>query len=171
MSGGGTAAPPPIDPARDHLRGGGPRTLLLYGDYQCPSTREAYRVAQSLQADGAPFALCFRHLPQADAHPHALQAAVAAEAAHDQGRFWDMHDILLAGQQALSRADLRRYADAIGLDRERFDGDFASDDQLARITRDVRGALEAGARRAPALFVDGVAQPGHDPDMLRAALR
>jgi protein-disulfide isomerase len=171
VSAGGGGAPPPVDPAHDHVRGEGARTLLLYGDYEDPSTREAYRVAQALDRDGPPFRLCFRHLPDADAHPHALQAAVAAEAAHDQGRFWDMHDALLTGQQALSREDLRRYADAIGLDRARFDAEFASDEQLARITRDVRGALEAGVGRTPALFVDGVAQPGYDPDALLAALR
>jgi Na+:H+ antiporter, NhaA family len=166
----GSAGPPPVDPARDHLRGDGPRTLLLYGDYECPHSLRAYRIAQALQADGAAFALCFRHLPNAEAHPHALQAAVAAEAAHDQGRFWDMHDALFAAQQALGRADLRAKAAAIGLDTERFEREFAADAHLERITADVRGALEAGAARTPSLFAGGAALGSYAPEALRAAL-
>ena len=163
-------APPAIDPRSDHVRGTGPRTLLLYGDYEDPGTRDAYRLAQALESDGVPFALCVRHLPIAEDHPNALAAAVAAEAAHEQGRFWDMHDALLTGQAALGRADLRAKAEALGLDTERFARDFASDAQLARITADVRGALEAGVAAAPALFVDGERLAAVDVDALRAAL-
>src|SRR5687767_9823866 len=97
------ATPPPVDPARDHVRGTGERTLVLYVDYESPAARDAYRLAQALEGE-APFVLCVRHLPIADDHPHALAAAVAAEAAHDQGRFWDMHDALLTGQAALGKA-------------------------------------------------------------------
>jgi protein-disulfide isomerase len=162
--------PPPVDPARDHLRGDGPRTLLLYGDYEDPRSRDAYRTIQALEASRTPFVLAFRHLPLTDLHPHALQAAVAAEAAHDQGRFWDMHDILFTGQEHLGRQNLREYAEALGLDLERFNREFASDEQLARITTDVRGALEAGVRGTPALFVDGSPQRGYDVDELVAAV-
>jgi protein-disulfide isomerase len=163
-------APPPVDPDRDHLRGDGPRTLLMYGDYECPYSRAAYRTVQALQADSAPLRLCWRHLPLTEIHPHALQAAVAAEAAHDQGRFWDMHDLLLAAQDALGRDDLRRYAATLGLDVDRFKAEFASDRQLDRITTDVRGALEAGVTGTPALFVDGVALENYEPETILAAV-
>lgn len=163
-------APPPVDPARDHVRGTGPRTLLLYADYESPATRDAYRLAQAVAGE-VPFVLCVRHLPIAQEHGNALAAAVAAEAAHDQGRFWDMHDALLTGQASLGRADLRAKAEALGLDTERFAAEFASDAQLARVTGDVRGALEAGVAAAPALFVDGQPLGRVDVDALRAALR
>ena len=162
--------PPPVDPERDHVRGDGTRTLLLYGDYEDSHSRDAYRLIQSLEASRTPFRLSFRHLPLTDLHPHALQAAVAAEAAHDQGRFWDMHDILFTGQQQLERENLRQYAAALGLDVDRFNREFASDDQLARITTDVRGALEAGIRGTPALFVDGRRVRGYGIDDLMAAV-
>ena len=125
---------------------------------------------QALQGGDAAFAFCFRHLPLADRHPHALQAAVAAEAAHDQGRFWDMHDALFASQQALGRDSLRRLAAALGLDTERFEREFASDAHLERITADVRGALEAGVTGTPTLFVDSAPHEGYAPEALLAAL-
>ena len=162
--------PRPVDPERDHVRGDGTRTILLYGDYEDPHSRTAYRTIQSLEANRTPFRLAFRHLPLTDLHPHALQAAVAAEAAHDQGRFWDMHDILFTGQEQLGRENLRQYARALGLDMDRFNGEFASDDQLARITTDVRGALEAGVRGTPALFIDGRALRGYGIEDLMAAV-
>ena len=164
------AAPPPVDPSRDHVRGEGPRTLLLYVNYADPRSRDAYRVAQALEADGLPFRLCVRHLPLGDERPEALQAAVATEAAHDQGRFWDMHDLLLAAQDKLERADLRRYADVLGLDAEAFATGFAGDDQLGRITADVRGALHAGATATPAIYLDGLPVTDASPEALRAAL-
>ena len=161
---------PPVDPDTDHVRGDGPRTLLLYGDYEDPRSRDAYRIAQALEAGRTPLRLCFRHLPDDERHPDALRAAVAAEAAHDQGRFWDMHDMLFTGQSALDKASLRSYAATLGLDVERFTREFASDAQLARITEDVRGALQAGARSTPALFVDGTLLAAHDFDTVLAAL-
>src|SRR3712207_426891 len=98
-------APPPVDPERDHLRGDGPRTLVLYGDYECPYSRAAYRTVQALEAGRTPLTLCFRHFPL-DQHPHALQAAVAAEGAAEHGRFWDMHDLLFAAQDKLAKEHL-----------------------------------------------------------------
>jgi len=162
--------PPPVDPARDHIRGDGTRTILLYGDYEDPHSRDAYRTIQSLEANRTPFRLAFRHLPLTDLHPHALQAAVAAEAAHDQERFWDMHDILFTGQEQLGRENLRQYARALGLDVDRFNREFASDEQLAKITTDVRGALEAGVKGTPALFVDGERLGSYDVDELMKAV-
>ena len=163
-------APPPVDPERDHLRGDGPRTLLLYGDYQDPHSRNAYRTVQALEANRTPLRFVFRHLPLTDLHEHALQAAVAAEAAADQDRFWDMHDLLFTGQEQLAKENLRQYAAALGLDLDRFRKDFASDGQLAQITTDVRGALQAGVRGTPAVFVDGRALRSYDIDELVAAL-
>ena len=162
--------PPPVDPAHDHVRGDGTRTILLYGDYEDPHSRSAYRTIQSLEAGRTPFVLSFRHLPLTDLHPHALQAAVAAEAAHDQGRFWDMHDLLLAAQDKLGRSDLRGYADVLSLDASAFTHGFAGDAQLSRITEDVRGALHAGATATPALYLDGLPVTDASPEALRAAL-
>ena len=161
---------PPVDPETDHVRGDGPRTLIVYGDYADPHTRDAYRTVQMLEAGRTPLRFVFRHLPNTEVHADALAAAVAAEAAADQGRFWDMHDLLLAAQDQLSKADLRSYAATLGLDTERFRAEFASDAQLAKITADVRGALEAGATGTPALFVGETKLPRYDLDSVLDAL-
>jgi protein-disulfide isomerase len=161
---------PPVDPESDHVRGDGPRTLFLYGDYADEHTRNAYRTVQMLEAGRTPLRFVFRHLPNTEVHEHALAAAVASEAAADQGRFWDMHDLLLAAQPALSKADVRSYAETLGLDTEKFRSEFASDAQLAKISADVRGALEAGATGTPALFVDDAKLASYDLDAVLAAL-
>ncbi len=154
----------------DHVRGEGAHTLLVYGDFECPYTRLAYRTIQRLEHQGLAFRLAFRHFPLTDIHPHALQASVAAEAAHDQGRYWPMHELLFKRQQALGRDDLRAYAGELGLDLERFDREFASDAQLAAVEGDVRTGLEAGVHGTPTLFVDGERHHGYDAGELRAAL-
>lgn len=162
--------PPPVDPDADHVRGDGPRTLILYGDYADEHSRAAYRTVQMLEAGRTPLTLCFRHLPDTENHEHAMAAAVAAEAAADQGRFWDMHDLLFTAQPALSKQDLKGYAATLGLDAERFRTEFASDAQLAKITADVRGALEAGVQRTPALFVGDAQLASYDLDTILGAL-
>jgi protein-disulfide isomerase len=88
---------PPVDPDRDHWRGGegAAVTLVEYGDYECPYSRMAFRVIQRLEPQlGGHLRFVFRHLPLTRIHPHALVAAHLAEAAALQGRFWPMHELL-----------------------------------------------------------------------------
>jgi len=101
---------PEVAEARDHVRGSRGPALLIFGDYECPYTRIAYRSVKFLEADGVPFRFVFRHFPLVEIHPHALAAAEASEAAAAQARFWPMHDLLFRRQKGLERADLERYA-------------------------------------------------------------
>src|SRR3954469_12279963 len=83
----------PVSP-RDHAIGPdtAPITIVEYGDYECPSCLNAVPVIQEVMRDlGARVRFVFRHFPQSSIHPHASMAAEAAEAAGDQGKFWDMH--------------------------------------------------------------------------------
>ena len=86
----------PLDQAVDHVRGGptGP-VIVVYGDYQCPYSRVAFRELERVErrCEGA-VRVAFRHFPLTDIHPHALAAAAAAEAAALQGQFWAMHALL-----------------------------------------------------------------------------
>ena len=141
---------------RDHVRGSRGPTLLVFGDYECPYTRAAYRSIQSLEAEGVPFRFVFRHFPLVEIHPHALAAAEASEAAAAQGRFWPMHDLLFRRQQALARADLERYAYEIGLDVERFRQELEAHVHLDRVEADRESALASGAMGTPTIFVDGL---------------
>jgi protein-disulfide isomerase len=164
----------PLDQSVDHVRGPGTATLIVeYGDYECPYSRQAYREIERVEgrlSDGVRFA--FRHFPLTEIHPHALAASLAAEAAAQQGRFWEMHDLLFHRQRALEDDDLRRYASELGLDVTRFDSDRSGEALLARVRRDVRSGIASGdVRGTPTLFIDGVVhRGGYDVATLLEAL-
>jgi protein-disulfide isomerase len=165
---------PPVDPDRDHWRGGerAAVTLVEYGDYECPYSRMAFRTVQRLeqQLDGQ-LRFVFRHFPLTRIHPHALVAAHFAEAAALQGRFWPMHELLFGHQRALEDADLWRYADQLGLDRHRLVADLDGRTVWQRVQADTDSALASGARGPPTLFVNGrLHLGGYDQPTLGAAL-
>jgi protein-disulfide isomerase len=151
----------PLDEAVDHVRGpGSARLILEYGDYECPYSRQAYRVIQRLERR-LEIRFAFRHFPLTAIHPHALAASCAAEAAAMQGRYWDMHEILFHRQKALEDEGLRGYAAELGLDRARFERDQVSAVVLQRIERDVRSGIASGeVRGTPTLFIDGLVHHG-----------
>lgn len=154
---------PPVDPARDHTRGGAeaPVTLVEYGDFQCPYCRDAYPVVHELLAaygDGLRFA--FRHMPLVDLHPRARAAAEAAEAAGALGRFWEMHDRLFTHQRELSDAALRGHAEAIGLDPGPFERELRSGAHAKRVEEDYLSGVRSGVPSTPRFFVNGTIHLG-----------
>ena len=158
--------------AADHVRGTvGGRQLVVYGDFECPYTAAAMRTVGELLASDATFQLVFRHFPLRDIHPHAQAASVAAEAAAQQGRFWEMHDLLFRSQRQLEAADLRRKAERLGLDLDRFAADQVDPAMAARVERDVASGERSGVDGTPSLFVDGVRYRGpRDPSSLARVL-
>ena len=101
---------------RDHVLGPrtAPLTLVEYGDFECPHCGQAHRVVKELlRRLGRQLRFVFRHFPFTMVHPHAQQAAEAAEAAGAQGQFWEMHDVLFQHQDALDDSDLLVYAAAL----------------------------------------------------------
>lgn len=160
--------------AGDHVRGAedGAASLVMYGDYECPYTRQAYRVVQRLlTAEPGELRFVFRHFPLTGIHPHAQHAAEAAEAAAAQGRFWEMHDALFSHQHALEDADLRRYAEELALDADQFAGDFSSPAAVRRIADDVRSGLASGVQGTPTLYFNGhLHAGGYDEQTLRATI-
>ncbi len=164
---------PEVDPERDHIRGpaDASTTVIEFGDFECPYCGEAERVARELMADGD-LRFVWRHLPLTDVHPASQLAAEAAEAAAAQGRFWEMHDLLLTRQGDLRPADLVTYARELGLDVERFHDDLRRHVHEARVAQDVESADVSGAAGTPTFFVDGQRQYGaYDLDSLAAAIR
>ena len=93
----------PVDDERDHIRGpaDAPVTVVEYGDFECPYCGQAEAVMRDLLAGHGDVRYVWRHLPLNDVHPNAQLAAEAAEAAAEQGSFWDMHDLLLSHQSDL----------------------------------------------------------------------
>ena len=156
----------------DHIRGvSGGRQLVVYGDFECPYTASAMREIDRLLDGGAAFEVVYRHFPLRTIHPHAQAAAKAAEAAARQDKFWEMHDVLFRNQLHLEPADLRRFAERVGLDLERFAADIDDRDIRARVARDVQSGLESGVDGTPSLFIDGARYEGpRDAESLAVSL-
>ncbi len=175
----GTAAPLvdlylDVDPGRDHIRGpiDAPVTVVEYGDFECPFCGQAEPVVRELLREFGDVRYVWRHLPLNDVHPHAQLAAEAAEAAADQGSFWEMHDVLLDHQDALRASDLIGYAEQLGLDVERFTDDLREHAGAARVAEDVDSADLSGVSGTPTFFINGRRQYGaYDIATLSAAVR
>jgi protein-disulfide isomerase len=147
----------------DHALGprDAPVTIVEYGDYECPFCGRAHpEVKRLLAMAGDRMRYAYRHFPLTQIHPHALQAAEAAEAAGAQGRFWEMHDMLFANQDALELPDLLTYAETIGLDMEAFERDLAEHRFLERVRSDFMGGVRSGVNGTPTFFVNGERHEG-----------
>ena len=164
----------PLDARRDHLRGDSdaPVELLEYGDYECPYCGLAHPIVQELERRlGALFQFAFRHFPLAQIHPHARNAAYAAEAAGMQGRFWEMHDILFDNQQNLTDRDLLAYAQALGLDIRQFIADVGSPAIAQKVRDDFMSGVRSGVNGTPTFFIDGRRHDGsYQLEALAAAI-
>jgi Na+/H+ antiporter NhaA len=163
-----------VDPERDHVRGplNAPVTLVEYGDFECPFCGQAEPIVRELLHDFGDVRYVWRHLPLNDVHPNTQLAAEAAEAAADQGAFWEMYDLLLAHQDALRPDDLIAYAEQLGLDVERFTDDLRTHAGAARVAEDVDSADLSGVTGTPTFFINGRRHYGaYDIATLSAAVR
>jgi protein-disulfide isomerase len=141
------------DPAR-----GGQRALVTvveFSDFQCPFCSRALPAVQELEkAYGRDVRVVWKHLPLSF-HPNAMPAAIAAEAAREQGKFWEMHDKLFADQAALSPATYEKYAKELGLDLARFRAAMQASATRARVEADAAAAASAGVTGTPSFVVNG----------------
>lgn len=161
----------PPDPERDHALGNpdAPVTIVAYGDFQCPSCREAdWEIRSLLKEHPDDLAYVFRHFPIADAHPGALDAAQACEYAATQGRFWEMHDKIYRSSRLPSRESLSAAARQLGLDPDELQTVLDDRRYAARIAEDFDTGVRSGVDGTPTLFVNGTR---HDDDMDRDTLR
>jgi NhaA family Na+:H+ antiporter len=154
-----------VDPARDHSRGGGAASdridLVVYADYLCPYCRRLRRILARLRdALGERLRYTYRHFPNEKAHPGAEFVHAAAEAAANQGKFWEMHDALYDHPLPLKPDKVREFAREMGLDMERFERDLVSDEVKARIQDDLREGRANGVTGTPTFFVDGLRYDG-----------
>jgi protein-disulfide isomerase len=164
----------PVDDDRDHIQGPADAavTLVEYGDYECPYCGAAYPIVKELQARmGDRLRFVFRNFPISTSHPHAEQAAEAAEASAAQGRFWEMHDLLYENQTQLRDQDLHAYAEQLGIDVERFDKDLAEHVHAPRVHEDFMSGVRSGVNGTPSFYVNGARHDdSYDFETLLAAL-
>jgi protein-disulfide isomerase len=164
----------PVSDSRDHIQGpsDAPVTLVEYGDYECPYCGAAYPIIKELQTRmGERLRFVFRNFPITTSHPHAEQAAEAAEAAATQRRFWEMHDVLYENQRRLGDSDLHVYAEQLGLDVESFDNDLTGHVHAARVHEDFMSGVRSGVNGTPTFYVNGARHDdSYDVETLMAAL-
>jgi protein-disulfide isomerase len=144
--------------AADHVTGPeeAPVVIVEYGDFECPICKQAAPALKQLLARHAgKVRLAYRHFPLEGVHPHALQAAEAAESAAAQGRFWAMHDLLFDNQLLLRLEDLREYAVRLGLDMKRYDREMREHAWLSRVRTHIADGERSGVRSSPGIFLNG----------------
>lgn len=159
--------------SRDHLLGpeAAPITLVEYGDYECPDCVASFPNVEALLADGSDrIRFAFRHFPRTSIHPHASVAAQAAEAAGDQGKFWEMHRELFLRQGGLEPDDLDRIALRLNLEIYKFQHDLTTRRFARRIASDHAGGLRSGVAGTPTFFVNGRRVAGRTAEEVRTAI-
>ena len=130
-------------------------TIVEYSDFQCPYCGRAAATLDTLMKEyPSDVQLAYKHNPL-PFHQQAMPAALAAEAAREQGKFWEMHDKMFKGQVNLQRADLDKYAQEIGLDMGKFKEAMDKEKGKDRIKADMAEAEKFGARGTPNFFING----------------
>ncbi len=131
-------------------------TIVEWSDFQCPYCSKAAQAVRQLEEHyGDDLRVVFKHNPLTSIHPRARPAAIAAEAAHRQGKFWEMHDKLFANAKALTDENFVTWAGELGLDVERFKRDLADPALGARITAQQKQGATLGAQGTPSFFING----------------
>jgi protein-disulfide isomerase len=160
-----TAAPPRPDPSRRYsvdTKGspvkGNPKAKLAiveFSDFQCPFCGRVVPTIEQIEREyGDDVRIVFKHLPLS-MHPKAPAAHAAAEAAHRQGKFWEMHDLIFADQRNMSPERYLEYAAQLDLDVDRFKRDVASAEVKQKIASDAAEAARLGVSSTPGFFVNG----------------
>jgi protein-disulfide isomerase len=147
----------------DHVRGNltGTVTLVEFGDLQCPACAAYEPIIRQVAADNADILkVVFKHFPLTQIHPNALLAAKATEAASNQGKFWEMHDMLYDNQKewqgGLNARDMFvGYATALGLDVSQFTADLNSEAIEEKIVAEYKEGTLLGVQGTPTFFVNG----------------
>jgi len=139
-------------------------TIVEFSDFQCPFCARVDPTVKQLQdvyKDNVQ--IVWKHYPLTSIHRNAMAAALAAEAAHSQGKFWQFHDKLFASQSNLSPDQMTQYAKELGLDTAKFEADLTSPEIRKHVTDDMSEANRLGVTGTPVFFVNGHFLSGAQP--------
>jgi protein-disulfide isomerase len=138
-------------------------TIVEFSDFQCPFCSRAHdTVEEVMNAYPGKVRLVFRHFPL-DFHAQAPKAAEASLCAHDQGKFWEYHDVLFKNQQKLQVEDLKAHATGLGLDAAKFNECLESGKHAATVKEDTEAGKKVGVNGTPAFFINGQMLSGAQP--------
>jgi len=143
---------------KDHVQGN-PETakivLVEYGDYQCPHCQHAFPLVKKFVEEyGDDVAFVFRNFPLTDSHEFAMSAATIAEASGNQGKFWEMHDLIYENQDQLSNKMLKECVKNLQLDFNKIENDINTGDIQDKIENDFEGGVRSGVNGTPSFFVN-----------------
>ena len=134
---------------------GAPVSLVLYGDYESDECAKVHRViVKLLESHGKKIRFNFRHFPMTQIHQHAHKAAEAAVAAAQEGKFWEMHNLIYAHNRRLGSISLREYAREAGVTSKNFLPDLVESKYGWTVRTDLLEALHKGVRSVPTLFIN-----------------
>ena len=153
----------------DHAQGNLDADLVIveYGDYQCPYCGAAYPVLKELMKEfGSQIKFVFRNFPLSEMHEYARAAALAAEAANLQGKFWEMHDAIYENQEDLNEAFLLELAEKLKLDIPKFTKDIESTELADRVDADFESGVVSGVNGTPSFYVNGKKFDGGAEDLI-----
>ena len=132
-----------------------PITIVEFSDYQCPFCKRAEEtVIEVMKKYKNQVKLVFRHYPL-PFHKEAKPAAMAAECAKEQGKFWEYHEQLFNNQKALKNDDLKKYAQNVKLDQNKFNECLSSEKYASIVEKDIAAGKEYGVTGTPAFFING----------------
>jgi len=152
----------------DHAQGNLEADLVIveYGDYQCPYCGAAYPILKELMKEyGSQVKFVFRNFPLSEMHRYARIAAIAAEVANLQGKFWEMHDAIYENQRDLNENLLMKLAEQLELNIPQFEKDLKNTELSEKVDSDFESGIVSGVNGTPSFFVNGKKFDGGAEDL------
>ena len=148
-----------------------PLTVVMFSDFECSHCAAAHPILQRVMAEYADkIRFVVRNFPLESIHPNAFRAAVAAQAANAQGKFFDYIELLYANQDKLDDASLKKYAAQLGLNQKQFDLDLGSEKLASVVRHDLEDGAKYGVNSTPTIFVNGVKVRSATTENIRRAI-
>ena len=136
-------------------------TLVEFSDFQCPYCQGFVPTLKRVEKEyGDKLLIVYRQYPIPNLHPNAFKAAEASLCANEQGKFWELHDIMFAEQQQLSVSDLKEKARRLGMNSKKFDGCLDSGRYVEQVQNDQKEGLRVGINGTPTVFINGILVEG-----------
>ena len=146
--------------------------IVEFGDFQCPACGAAFPVVKQILSEFPnTVKVTYRHFPLNTPHPYAQKAAEASECANEQGKFWEMHDILFQNQRALTVPSLKQYATQLSLNQAQFDSCLDSGKFASKVGSDYSYGISIGVNSTPTFFINGQKYTGLTYDQFKSVLQ